>query len=226
MSLWQKNLLALTLSAFWAAGLFPLCANAEGFPGKGDPSDWSDALPYYNLANKYLSKDRYEDAIEKYQEAIARYPYDADFFSNLGVAYRKIDDYVSAEVAYKKAIDLNDKDWQSWSNLANAYLKQDRLLDTIATFKKALTLNPPPAEKAAMLQDIKDITKILRVQGKLPLEDAAKSGKPKALASKPSGKPSFENHAGAGQAKAATAAPVKQPPPQNLNGSGWDYIYK
>lgn len=121
-------------------------------------------MPYYNLANRYMQKERYQDAIAKYEEAIARYEYDPDFFINLGVAWRKVENFQAAEAAFKKAAELNEKDWMSWSNLANSYLKQDRLEETIKAFEKALQCNPPPAEKEAMLKDIADIKKILSVR--------------------------------------------------------------
>lgn len=141
-------------------------AFADDFPGKGDRFAWSNALPFYNLANKYLEHGRYEEAVQKYEEAIYRYEYDPDFYLNYGVAFRKLENYSAAEQAFKKAIELKGNDWQAWSNLANAYLKQNRLKDTIACFQKAMKLKPPPPqqEKDAMLKDIADINKILSMQ--------------------------------------------------------------
>src|SRR6185369_5497598 len=106
-------------------------AFADGFPGKGDPADWEDALPYYNRANRYLNQGRYDDAIEDYKVAIGKYKYDADFYTNLGVAYRKQEDYGSAAECYKRASELNPKDWVPVSDLANAYLKQNKLPETV-----------------------------------------------------------------------------------------------
>ncbi|MCC7530670.1 MAG: tetratricopeptide repeat protein, partial [Candidatus Melainabacteria bacterium] len=137
---------------------------ADGFPGRGNHQNWSAALPYYNLANKYMQSERYQDAIQKYHEAIGKYEYDPDFFINLGVALRKVEDFQAAEAAFKTAASLNEKDWMSWSNLANSYLKQDRLEDTIKAFETALKCNPPAAEKEAILKDIADIKKILSVK--------------------------------------------------------------
>ncbi len=133
---------------------------ADGFPGRGNQHDWSAALPYYNLGNKYMQSERYEDAIQKYHEAIGKYEYDPDFYINLGVALRRVENLQAAEDAFKHAAALNAKDWMSWSNLANSYLKQDRLEDTIKAFETALTCNPPAAEKEAILMDIADIKNI------------------------------------------------------------------
>ena len=106
-------------------------AQGQDFPGKGSQSAWSDALPYYNLANKYLAQERYQEAAEKYSEAISRYEFDPDFYTNLGIANRKLGNYAGAEDAFKKAIALNKKDWMPWSDLANVYLKQDKLKEAI-----------------------------------------------------------------------------------------------
>lgn len=179
------------LSVLVAAAL-PLCllgtlpCFAEGFPGRGNPHDWSAALPYYNLANKYMQQERYEDAIRKYHEAIGRYEYDPDFFNNLGVALRKVENFEAAEQAFKSAAALNAKDWMSWSNLANSYLKQDRLEDTIKAFEQSLRCNPPAEEKEAILKDIADIKKILSVRSgaieppasKTPAAKIMNAGKP------------------------------------------------
>ncbi|MBK9772804.1 MAG: tetratricopeptide repeat protein [Candidatus Obscuribacter sp.] len=118
-----KNLL-VTSSLLFA--ILPTLAQAPqgyGFPGRGNASDWSDALPYYNLGNKYLESGRYDEAIDSFHAACARYDQDADFYINLGVAYRKVDDYQSAEQE-ATSLSINDKDWMTWSNLGNALLKQ------------------------------------------------------------------------------------------------------
>jgi tetratricopeptide (TPR) repeat protein len=178
---------SLILTAICIFSAIP--ALAGDFPGIGNPSAWSDALPYYNRGNRYLNQQRYEDAVRDFQEAISKYQYDADFYINLGVALRKVEDYKGAEQAYKSALKLKPKDWMAWSDLGNAYLKQDRLKDTISAFEQALKCNPPAAQKTAMLQDIADIHKLLRATGQepLPVPAGAKSpskSKPK-VATKP-----------------------------------------
>lgn len=144
-------------------------ASADDFPGIGSRSGWSEALPHYNVANKYMNRGLYEQAAQHYAEAIAFYDKDADFFINYGVALRKLENYTGAEEAFKKAISLRNNDWEAWSNLANANLKQNRLQETINCFEKALKFQPPPAEKEAMLKDIADIKKILSMQAPPPV---------------------------------------------------------
>ena len=212
----------------------PLPALAEGFPGEGSRSDWGDAIPYYNQANRYLAAQRYDDAARRYNDAIAIYKFDPDFYINLGVAYRKLGDFPNAELALKSALKLNDKDWMPWSDLANIYLKQDKLQEAVKTFQRTLKCSPPAAEKAAILQDIKDINKILAMQQPPPVKPDEHVGgaTSKAGASKKStsssattqrGKPAAREAIGSASAKSDTtpAANTKQ----NLQGTGWDYVY-
>lgn len=193
-------------------------------PGAKDPAAWSDAIPYYNLANKYLEKAKYEDAVDNYHEAIARYSYDPDFYVNLGYCYRQLGDYDSAEQAFRKALSLNDKDWATWSNLANALLKQKRLPETIKTLEKCLKLNPPAKEKAAMLQDIVDIKKVLANQA--PPQRQAVGGSVPPFLKQNSAAETYSKQVKTQPAK-TVAVPTKakesvgQPP-----SSDWDYVYK
>ncbi|HEY9788761.1 MAG TPA: tetratricopeptide repeat protein [Candidatus Obscuribacterales bacterium] len=144
---------------------------AYDFPGQGSAADWSDALPYYNLGNKYLNQQRYGEAAEKYREAIQRYQYDPDFYINMGVAYQKLEDYSDAEQAFKAASQLNDKDYSIWMNLGNAYLKENRLKETLTVFERALKCNPPAADRKFLLDDISDIHKVLRNTGQEPMPE-------------------------------------------------------
>lgn len=127
-------------------------------------ADRSQALPYYNRGNRYLNQGRYEDAINDYKTALSYYDQDPDFYTNLGVALRQTDDIIGAQECFRKAAELSPDDWAVWNDLANTYLKQNNLSQTIATFKRALKCNPPAKDRAAIEQDITDITKILKMQ--------------------------------------------------------------
>jgi tetratricopeptide (TPR) repeat protein len=214
---------SIPIGAMLGGLLYSPACFADGFPGRGNPHDWSAALPYYNLANKYMQQERYEDAIKKYHEAIGRYEYDPDFFNNLGVALRRVENFEAAEQAFKSAAALNAKDWMSWSNLANSYLKQDRLEDTIKAFQESLKCNPPAAEKEAILKDIADIQKILSVRGgsvqpppsSTPPAKIVSGGKSGAKP-KNSAKPASATLKPAGQAK---LAPLQDSPAQQLEAA-------
>lgn len=210
--------------ALFTLFLFCPAGYGEGFPGKGDASAWSDALPHYNLGNRYLATERYDDAARKFSDAIEIYQFDPDFYSNLGLAYCKAGHYVEAEQAFKKALGLNDKDWMLWSNLAAAYLKQDRLTETLSTFDKALKCHPPQSEQSKIHTDIKDIKKILTAQGLLPVQAQKKQ---QAISPK-----STNTKKVASSAKLAkplnkgvfVQTPVSVTDKQYLKKSGWDYL--
>lgn len=223
-------------SSFFAAGVLILCmstpALSDDFPGKGSRSGWSEALPHYNVANKYLARGLYEQAANHYQQAINFYGQDPDFFVNYGVALRKLENYNGAEQAFKRALELRENDWETWSNLANAYLKQNRLSDTIICFQQAMKYAPPAQEKEAMLKDIADIKKILSMQAPPPVA-SAKPGLTKGVAA--TSKTSLSAAAAASKnaaplkglapANSAQTTPAAPPDKQQLKNSGWDWVY-
>ncbi|MBY0549210.1 MAG: tetratricopeptide repeat protein [Candidatus Obscuribacterales bacterium] len=203
-------------------------AFAEGFPEKGNRADWSDAIPYYNLGNRYLEHQRFQEAATNFEDAIAIYPYDPDFYVNLGVTYRKLNDYPNAERVFKKAAELNPKDWMAWSNLANAYLKQDKYTEVKKAFEQTLKCNPPASEKAAIQKDMIDLAKIIAMQERN--NAAAKASKAAAGA-----KVTTATKQGSTGAKSAAARsnavadtvhkPAPPPSREQLKQGGWDYVY-
>lgn len=214
----------LHISLFGFAG----SVNAEGFPGKGDRFAWSGAIPYYNLANKYLEHGRYDEAVQNYEEAIYRYEYDPDFYINYGVALRKREDYTGAEQAFKKSIQLRANDWQAWSNLANAYLKQNKLKETVECFQKAMKVKPPPPlqEKEAMLKDMADIAKIMAMQQPPAAAKTAQSPQTTSSAScsKKTTKVSSTQGAAAAKASGNARTEPETQPKGDLKKSGWDWV--
>jgi tetratricopeptide (TPR) repeat protein len=141
--------------------LYTLPAGGADFPGPGSRLQWGYALQYFNLANRYVQQDRYEEAIIQYSEAISRYQYDPDFYTNMGLAYYKLNRFDDAESSFKKAVQLGGKDWVPWLNLANVYSKQDKLSQALSIFEQTLKYNPPPAEKDVIQGNIKGIKRIL-----------------------------------------------------------------
>lgn len=199
-------------------------ALAEGFPGRGSGADWSDALPYYNLANKYLSKGRFDDAIEKYDEAILRYQFDPDFYTNMGLACMKAKRFAEADVALRTAIQLNNKDWSPWSNLASNYSNQGKLKESLAAFEQTLKLKPPALEAEGIKSSIESIKKILKAKGELPGEKPASkakvTGKPPAASKKIAANPDPS------PAKLSIQSNQDYVPSKSeLKNSGWDLLY-
>ncbi len=140
--------------------------SAEGFPGKGDRVQYAESLPHYNLGNRYLAKEWYEKAIEKYNDALNIYEYDADVYTNLSVAYRKVGNLAGAEAACRKAVELNDSDWTSWSNLGNILMTQERFPESFKCFTKAMSFkNMPSSERSFIESNIDGMKKIMKARG-------------------------------------------------------------
>lgn len=184
---------------------------AEGFPGVGDRLLYADALPHYNLGNKYLAKEWYEKAVEKYWDAIGIYEHDADVYVNLSVAYRKLGNIAEAENASRKAVQLKPEDWTTWSNLANMLMTQDKLSESYKCFNKALKCpGIPDSEKTFIESNIDGMKKIMKARG-LTIEgrEIASPAVPSASASRKRGSTIATKNGGAAGTKAAGTVSAK-----------------
>lgn len=163
---WLEVSVRAFASLIVVVGLNSSAALAEGFPGVGDRLLYADALPHYNLGNKYLAKEWYEKAVEKYWDAIGIYEHDADVYVNLSVAYRKLGNVAEAESASRKAVKLKPEDWTTWSNLANLLMAQDKFSESYKCFNKALKCpGMPESEKTFIESNIDGMKKIMKAKG-------------------------------------------------------------
>lgn len=171
----QHNLKLALVASLFLVSINPSPASAEGYPGMGDRLKYAEALPHYNLGNRYLNKQWYEKAVESYRNAIEIYPFDADVYTNLGLALRKMNDFPRAEWAFKRSIELKGDDWTSISNLANTLMIQDKFSESLTYFQKALKMKDlPKEEKKAILYNIDGIKRIMKNKGLLPRKTASK----------------------------------------------------
>ncbi|MBX9666813.1 MAG: tetratricopeptide repeat protein [Candidatus Obscuribacterales bacterium] len=199
------------------------CGNAEGFPGKGDRVQYAESLPHYNLGNRYLAKEWYEKAIEKYNDAINIYPFDADVYTNLTVAYRKVGDVAGAEAACRKAVELNHNDWTSWSNLGNILMTQERFPESYRCFTKAMSFKSMPSSERTFIEsNIDGMKKIMKARG-LTLTGESLSppavNDGKSVATKGSGSASGKKLAGKANAVKKVAGTTTRPT-RDLQGVG------
>jgi tetratricopeptide (TPR) repeat protein len=67
---------------------------------------------------------KHEEAIAKFNEALAASPQCFDCYNNIGYSYTQMKDYDKAEAAYKKAGELKPEDAASYNGLANIYNAQ------------------------------------------------------------------------------------------------------
>ena len=87
------------------------------------------ALAHTEKGLDYFARNRYEQAIKEYDEAIHIYPQLAAAHNNMGSAYFALTRYDLASAAFLKAIQLDPNYGQAHFNLALTYLKLNRLQD-------------------------------------------------------------------------------------------------
>lgn len=139
---------------------------AGGFPGKGKYEDWLKANVSYKAGNKLMDDGSYAKAIEKFKEAIAIYPYDIDYYNNLGLSYQENGNLKDAELTLKQSIALRPN-WVAWANLSNVLEAKGDLPGAKKALTEALKLNPPDDAKAEIQKEIAKIdAKLSAASGK------------------------------------------------------------
>ncbi len=70
------------------------------------------------------NEGKYDEAIAKFNEVLAKMPKCTECHSNIGAVYMKKKDFAQAEAAYKKAIEVDANSAEAYMGLANAYNAQ------------------------------------------------------------------------------------------------------
>lgn len=70
------------------------------------------------------NEGKFDEAIAKFNEVLAKMPKCAECHGNIGAVYMKKKDYVQAEAAYKKATEVDPNAAEAYMGLANAYNAQ------------------------------------------------------------------------------------------------------
>lgn len=133
------------------AGSIP---NAPGFPGKGKNADWKKATVLFNEGIDCSRAKNYKGAVLKYKAAIAIYPYDPNFFANMGYAYEHCNDPKAGEAACRKAVALDKEFGGGYENLGNCLYDQGRLVESKAAFNQAVNCMLPLSKRTELLKVI------------------------------------------------------------------------
>ena len=96
---------------------------------------------YLNLANLYRQTGKNEEAIAVLQEALNKFPDDAEIFFNIGISYSFTDKREAASY-YKKAIKLNPVHAMAYYNLGVIYIELGDMEGAISMLRKAIEINP------------------------------------------------------------------------------------
>lgn len=83
-----------------------------------------------------------EVATVKFEEALKKFPYDADTHNHLGILYFEQKNFNKAEEKFKKALTLRPKDGEIYYNLGNLFKEQNSLRKAEKTFRHALKIAP------------------------------------------------------------------------------------
>ncbi len=97
-----------------------------------------------NDGNKNYTEEKYEEALNSYQDALLDDPQNAIAHFNRGDAYYKIEKYDQAIEEYQKALTGKDiaLEAKTHYNIGNVYFKQDKLQESIQSYIKSLDLKP------------------------------------------------------------------------------------
>jgi TolA-binding protein len=127
---------------------------APGFPGKGKITDWKKATVLFNQGIDCSRSKDYTNAVKKYQAAIAIYPFDPNFFANMGFAYEHCNDPKSGEAACRKAVALDKQFGGGYENLGNCLYDQNKLVESKAAFNQAVQCELPLTKRNELLKVI------------------------------------------------------------------------
>jgi tetratricopeptide (TPR) repeat protein len=131
------------------------------------------------LARNYTLQQKYELAIEEYQETFRSHPYNTSAILNTGYCYLQLKRYDEAEKYFKMAIEIMPTFAQAYNDLGIIYFSKQQYAAAIEQYKKASGINKSYAEPHINLGNlyrtqkkpdlaIQEYTEALRINQNLP----------------------------------------------------------
>ena len=109
----------------------------------------------FNLLGLALfNLERYNEAVELYENLLVDNPNIVSFLNNLGDIYRAQGKLKKAEVVYKRALVINSNSFNSYNGLGSIYFSDDKMLDAKLYFEKALEIKPKESSVCYYLGEI------------------------------------------------------------------------
>jgi tetratricopeptide (TPR) repeat protein len=103
------------------------------FPGKGDERDWQRAAHLSDAGINQMDAGNLRKALRLLEQAVALYPYDADFYTNIGIVYEKLGNasenkqyWNKSELFCRKALSIEPHDFNASIGLAAALINQHK----------------------------------------------------------------------------------------------------
>jgi tetratricopeptide (TPR) repeat protein len=93
------------------------------------------------LARNYTLQQKYDLALEEYQETFRAHPYNTSAILNTGYCYLQLKRYEEAEEYFKKAIEIMPTFEQAYNDLGIIYFSKQQYDAAIEQYKKAIEIN-------------------------------------------------------------------------------------
>ena len=144
----QAELLKLQQSIQAESSKLAQVTRSEGAPPSPPPAApiaKKPRTPAYELDNQGLElyrQKKYDEALQKFQAAVALRPGDPVIMNNLGFMYYAMGRYDDAVANLQKTLTLDPKRREAHENLADTYLKMGRREDAKKEYEQFLALSP------------------------------------------------------------------------------------
>ena len=110
------------------------------------PEDPNRSIVLSRLGEAYEAQQKWQEAADTYQKAIALKPDAAANYNNLGNDLAKLGKVDDARAAYQKYVDPNPTDAAlAWRNFGTVLYNSNRMKESIEPLQKATTLDPKNA---------------------------------------------------------------------------------
>ena len=107
-----------------------------------EAQDSEKAQNLFDHANGLLDSQRYQDAIQLYDQAIALQPKNPDAWYNRGNALIGLQQYQAALEAYNKAIALQPNKHEAWINRGIVLTKMQKYSAALESYDQAIAIQP------------------------------------------------------------------------------------
>lgn len=108
--------------------------------------------------NQLFAEEKYDEANNKYQDALLDNPTSPEIQFNVGNVLYKKNDHEKALESYQKSLDSDDALFQSQSyyNIGNTLYKSGKLPESILAYEQALKLNPDDMDAKYNLEFVRN----------------------------------------------------------------------